>query len=231
MSETLLLFDIDGTLLDTGGAGAAALLDAAEIVLDVRREELPPLDLAGATDGGVIRQLFIDAKREFGEVRANAFRDYYLERLRIRLHQQDFPGRLLRGVTELLPRLKETDAFAIGLLTGNLRRGAQLKLERFGIFHHFADGGFGDDGVHRNELGPVAVQRMEQAVSHRYAPEQVIVIGDTPKDVACAHAMGARCLAVATGKFTRTELAPLEPWQIMDDLADVDSVLTMLSSR
>ena len=231
MSKTLLLFDIDGTLLDTGGAGAAALLDAAEAILEVRREELPPLDLAGATDGGVIRQLFTDAKLEFGEARANAFRDHYLERLRIRLHQGDFPGRLLAGVTELLPRLREAaDVFAIGLLTGNLRRGAQLKLERFNIHHHFADGGFGDDGVHRNELGPVAVLRMEQAVARRFSPEQVIVIGDTPKDVACAQAMGARCLAVATGKFTRPELEPLSPWKVMDDLSDVESVLGTLLS-
>lgn len=230
MSKTLLLFDIDGTLLDTGGAGAAALLDAAEAVLEVKREHLPPLDLAGATDGGVIRQLFIDAKLEFGEERANAFRDHYLERLRVRLHQGDFPGRLLAGVTELLPRLKGVDAFALGLLTGNLRRGAQLKLGRFDIHHHFVDGGFGDDGIHRNELGPVAVLRMEQATARKFNPEQVIVIGDTPKDVACAHAMGARCLAVATGKFTRPELESLSPWKVMDDLTDVENVLGTLLS-
>lgn len=228
MSGTLLLFDIDGTLLDTGGAGAGALLDAAEAVFGVRREDLPPLDLAGATDGGVIRQLFNDARHEFGEEKAQAFRECYLSRLDERLRHSSFDGRLLKGVAELLPHLQGTGAFSIGLLTGNLRRGAQYKLDRFGIWHHFADGGFGDDGVHRNELGPVAVRRMEVAAGRPFAADQVIVIGDTPKDIACAHAMGARCLAVATGKFDRASLASFSPWMLLDDLADRDQVLELL---
>jgi phosphoglycolate phosphatase-like HAD superfamily hydrolase len=228
MSDRLLLFDIDGTLLDTGGAGAGALLDAAEAVFGVRREELPPLDLAGATDGGVIRKLFDDARHEFGEEKALAFRECYLRRLHERLQHPDFAGRLLGGVPELLSHLQGANGFAIGLLTGNLRRGAQLKLERFGIAHHFADGGFGDDGVERNDLGPVAVRRMEQATARAYTPAQVIVIGDTPKDIACAHAMGARCLAVATGKFDRAALSPFAPWLLLDDLAEVERVVEAL---
>lgn len=228
MSDTLLLFDIDGTLLDTGGAGAGALLDAAEIVFGVRREDLPPLDLAGATDGGVIRQLFFDAKHELGDEKAEAFRECYLRRLDERLQHPSFDGRLLDGVAELLPHLHSTGAFSVGLLTGNLRRGAQYKLERFSIAHHFADGGFGDDGEHRNLLGPVAVRRMELAAKRNFDPARVIVIGDTPKDIACAHAMGARCVAVATGKFDRASLAPYSPWTLLDNLSDPDRVLEIL---
>jgi phosphoglycolate phosphatase-like HAD superfamily hydrolase len=226
----LLLFDIDGTLLDTGGAGAGALLDAAESVFGVRREDLPPLDLAGATDGGVIRKLFDDARHEFGEEKAQAFREYYLVRLKERLQHPGFTGRLLGGVAPLLSRLDQSNGFSIGLLTGNLRRGAQFKLDRFGIAHHFADGGFGDDGEHRNDLGPIAVRRMERATGHSFPSEKVIVIGDTPKDIACAHAMGARCLAVATGKFDRVSLTPFEPWMLLDDLADEERVLKVLGS-
>jgi phosphoglycolate phosphatase len=159
-----------------------------------------------------------------------AFRECYLRRLQERVQHPDFAGCLLQGVGVLLSHLQGTTGFAIGLLTGNLRRGAQIKLERFGIAHHFANGGFGDDGVHRNDLGPVAVRRMEQATSRTYAPSQVIVIGDTPKDIACAHAMGARCLAVATGKFDRASLAPFTPWTLLDDLADMDRVLGVLTS-
>src|SRR6188768_1159358 len=107
----LLLFDIDGTLLDTGGAGAGALLDAAESVFGVRREDLPPLDLAGATDGGVIRKLFEDAKHEFGEEKACAFRECYLVRLQERLRQPEFAGRLLGGVASLLSRLGQSGSF------------------------------------------------------------------------------------------------------------------------
>jgi phosphoglycolate phosphatase-like HAD superfamily hydrolase len=230
MSDTLLLFDIDGTLLDTGGAGAGALLDAAESVFGVRREDLPPLDLAGATDGGVIRKLFDDARHEFGEEKACAFREYYLVRLQERLRHPGFTGRLLGGVAPLLSLLEESNGFAIGLLTGNLRRGAQFKLDRFGIAHHFADGGFGDDGEHRNDLGPIAVRRMEAITGRVFAPTQVVVIGDTPKDIACAHAMGARCLAVATGKFDRLSLTPFAPWMVLDDLADLNQVVDAVSS-
>jgi phosphoglycolate phosphatase len=228
VSDTLLLFDIDGTLLDTGGAGAGALLDAAETVLEVRREDLPPLDLAGATDGGVIRKLFADAGRAFSDDRAEAFRDCYLRRLGERLQHPDFGGRLLGGIPALLSQLHGANGFAVGLLTGNLRRGAWIKLERFGIARHFADGGFGDDGEQRNDLGPVAVKRMEQAKERTFRPDRVIVIGDTPKDIACAHAMGSRCLAVATGKFDRASLSPFAPWMLMDDLSDTARVLSAL---
>lgn len=230
MTPKLLLFDIDGTLLDTGGAGAAALLGAAEEVFGVRREDLPPLDLAGATDGGVIRKLFADARCPYSVDTADLFREAYLRRLREGLRHPEFPGSLCRGVAALLAALASEEGFVTGLLTGNLRRGARLKLERFGIEHHFADGGFGDDGEHRNELGPVAVQRMERAADCRFPPEQVIVIGDTPKDIACAHAMGARCLAVATGRFDTASLSGFVAWQVLPDLADTGRVLHLLGA-
>ena len=221
----LLLFDIDGTLLDTGGAGAGALLDAAEEVLEVKREDLPPLDLAGATDGGVIRKLFADAGRPLDQPRVDAYWRSYLGHLEKRLHREDFPGRLLGGVTHLLERVSEVPNFSVGLLTGNLRRGAQIKLERFRIHHHFAEGGFGDDGEERNLLGPVAIQRMAAVTRRDFLPSQVIVIGDTPKDIACAHAMGARCLAVATGKFDCASLTVLGAWQVEPHLEDVERLV------
>jgi phosphoglycolate phosphatase-like HAD superfamily hydrolase len=197
----------------------------------VRREDLPPLDLAGATDGGVIRKLFEDAKHEFGEEKAEAFREYYLRRLRERMHGADFAGRLLQGVAALLSQLQGANGFAIGLLTGNLRRGAQIKLERFDIAHHFVDGGFGDDGVQRNDLGPVAVRRMEERTGRSFTSADVIVIGDTPKDIACARAMGARCLAVATGRFNRMDLSVFTPWMVLEDLSDLGGVLKALQSQ
>jgi phosphoglycolate phosphatase-like HAD superfamily hydrolase len=223
----LLLFDIDGTLLDTGGAGGSALLDAAEEVLEVKREDLPPLDLAGATDGAVIRKLFADSGRLLEETREEAFRISYLGHLQRRLDHEDSPGKLLPGVTALLPKLAADERFSIGLLTGNLRQGARLKLERFGIMSHFRDGGFGEDGEHRNLLGPVAVSRMEAASRRKFHPEQVIVIGDTPKDIACAHAMGARCVAVATGKFDRASLQPHQSWALLDDLSEIEQVMEL----
>ena len=116
----------------------------------------------------------------------------------------------------------------MGLLTGNVRAAAQLKLERFGIDSSFIDGAFGDDADDRNHLGPVAMQRLNQACGLSLHPDQVIVIGDTPRDIACARTLGARCLAVATGQFSRSQLLEHQPWQCLKSLADLETALELL---
>lgn len=226
----LLLFDIDGTLLDTGGAGGASLLDAAEEVFGIARETLPPLDLAGATDGGVMRRLFGHVGHELGEDLARRYLAAYLRYLQGRLNHESFAGRMLPGVEALLPVLAGHGGLDIGLLTGNVRVGAELKLRRFQLDSYFLDGAFGDDAEDRNLLGPFALQRIQAITGHQYAPEDVIVIGDTPKDIACARAIGARCLAVGTGVFNTAELHPHEPWQCLENLADTARVRDMLVS-
>jgi phosphoglycolate phosphatase len=226
----LLLFDIDGTLLDTGGAGGASLLDAVEDVLGVSRNTFPPLNLAGATDGGILRQIFSHAGRELDALTQEAYLASYLQHLHRRLHASDFPGVTLPGVLDLLPALAAAGRADLGLLTGNVRRGAELKLARFELIHHFLEGAFGDDAVDRNLLGPFAMERMSRATGRRYEASEVIVIGDTPKDIACAHAIGARCLAVGTGQFATDQLQPHQPWQCLPDLADTARVCDLLLS-
>jgi phosphoglycolate phosphatase len=226
----LLLFDIDGTLLDTQGAGLCALLNAAEEVFSVSREQLPPLDLAGATDGGVVRKLFADAGVTMTEELASHYRSVYLHHLLSQLHAPDFSGHLLPGVADLLLNLSAAENMHIGLLTGNMRRGALLKVERFGIDHYFKEGAFGDDAEDRNLLGPIAVDRMIKRTNESFQVGEVIVIGDTPKDIACAKALGARCLAVATGSFSVAELQRHGAWRSVESMDDVPYIHSMLST-
>jgi phosphoglycolate phosphatase len=226
----LLLFDIDGTLLDTGGAGGASLLDAAEEMFGVSRHELPPLDLAGATDGGVLRRLFGQAGRDFEPEAVTAYLDCYLGHLHRRLHDETFAGQTLPGIGALLTALESSGGADIGLLTGNVRRGAEMKLRRFDLGSRFVDGAFGDDAEDRNLLGPVAMRRMTQATGRTYSVEEVIVIGDTPKDISCAHAIGARCLAVGTGHFQAEALRVHQPWLCLESLAETERVCELLLS-
>lgn len=226
----LLLFDIDGTLLDTGGAGGASLLDAVEELFTVSRETLPPLDLAGATDGGVMRKLFGQIGQELDDTLSRRYLEIYLSHLERRLALESFSGRLMPGVEALLAALATHEEVHLGLLTGNIREGARLKLQRFNLHSYFLDGAFGDDAEDRNLLGPVAQERIQEFTGHRYAPEDIIVIGDTPKDIACARALGARCLAVGTGVFKAAELHPHEPWQCLEDLTDTEHVRRLLVS-
>jgi len=225
----LLLFDIDGTLVDTRGAGLAALLDAAEDILEVERESVPVLDLAGATDGGVMRSLFGALGRADDAAIRQRYLECYLGHLKRRLQDEAFGGEALPGVATLMEALAKVPQVKLGLLTGNVRMGADHKLRRFALDHYFEDGAFGDDADDRNLLGPVAVRRFEAQAGVGIPVDEVIIIGDTVKDVACARALGARCLAVATGVHGRTGLVESGAWICLDDLQDTERVVMLLT--
>ncbi|WP_395752006.1 HAD family hydrolase [Prosthecobacter sp.] len=224
----LLLFDIDGTLIDSNGAGGAAILDAAEEHFGIQRDHLPPLQLAGSTDPAIAMDVFGHMNVVHTQADVAAFLERYLSHLQRRLQAEDFSGYTLPGVKELLHALRAESEAHIGLLTGNVRRGAVIKLSRHGIYEHFLDGGFGSDHHDRNELGPVALKRMQEATGATYHIDDVIVIGDTPKDIRCAEAFGAKCLAVATGQYSHAELSALNPWRCVESFADVPAVIEML---
>ena len=224
----LLLFDIDGTLIDSGGAGGESILDAVEEHFGVSRSTLPPLQLAGATDPAIAMDIFQLVNREHSPDEIGTFLDLYLSNLQRRLQSPDFSGVTLPGVSQLLTALRLESAAHLGLLTGNVRRGATIKLSRHGLFEHFIDGGFGSDHHDRNQLGPVALQRMQDATGTTYDLADVIVIGDTPKDIRCAEAFGAKCLAVATGQYSSAELSALNPWCTVESFADVPAVIDLL---
>ena len=199
----LWLFDIDGTLVDTGGAGMRSLQEAtAELFGD----HGPELDLAGSTDLGVVAGIFRHFDRSPGAEEVEAFFASYLRRLEWNLAHGGFPGRVLPGAEELLDELASTPGVAVGLLTGNLAAGAAAKMRHFGLDRHFPFGAYGCDHADRNLLGPVALERAARHAGRAFSPGETLVIGDTPKDIACARALGSPCVAVATGAFTMDRL-------------------------
>lgn len=214
----LVLFDIDGTLIDAGGAGLASLESAIEEIFGPGG---PSLNLAGSTDGGIVRGLFDHFKRPFDAVVEQKFYEAYLPKLKNNLGDPSFGGRLLDGVSGLLESLEE-EGHHLGLLTGNLARGAMIKMSHFGLSDFFAFGSYGDDHWDRNRLGPIALRRAQETTGRTYQPEETVVVGDTPKDIACAHAFGARCIAVATGTFSAPELERSGADQVVDSLKGLE---------
>lgn len=198
----LILFDIDCTLVDTGGAGMSALNEAA---LEVFGSEGPPLDLAGSTDKGIVRGLFGHFELPYDEALEERFFEVYLPKVERNLNDPSFGGKVLEGAQNLLNALEE-EGHTLGLMTGNIERGAVVKTSHYGLSEHFGFGSYGDDHWDRNKLGPIALARAEAATGKTFLSDEILVIGDTPKDVACAHAFGVRCVAVATGAFNEEAL-------------------------
>lgn len=224
MSERLILFDIDGTLVDTGGAGMAALVDA---VREVFGGDGPELDLAGATDLGLLKNIYQDFDREEDEETTARFFDCYLARLETNLDSQCYPGRALEGVIEILQELEQIGC-AKGLLTGNTAAGAEVKVRHYGMEGFFPFGAFGDDHFDRNKLGPIALERAGRELGREFLSENVIVVGDTPKDIWCAQAFGAKSICVATGSFSREQLQAEGADLVFEDFRNVEKALSAL---
>jgi phosphoglycolate phosphatase-like HAD superfamily hydrolase len=152
----------------------------------------------------------------------DAFLDGYVSLLPDELPKRN--GRVLPGIRELLEDLARQPDKTLGLLTGNLERGARLKLGHYDLWHFFSFGAFADDHHDRNALGPCAVDRAAAHVGFQFRPAEVDVVGDTGHDIACGKAFGARTIAVATGSWTRERLAECEPDFLFDDLGNVGEV-------
>lgn len=199
----LYLFDIDGTLVDTGGAGIRAL---EETCIARFGDPGPPLDLAGSTDLGIVETVHAHFGMDASGENIAEFFAIYHERLGWNLAHGGFPGKVLPGVKSLLDEL-EARSQAVGLLTGNTAPGSAAKMLHFGLSGYFRIGAYGCDHADRNRLGPIALKRARECFGTDFSPAETIIIGDTPKDIACAKAVGARCLAVATGRFSCEELS------------------------
>jgi phosphoglycolate phosphatase len=223
----LFLFDIDGTLLTTDGAGRAALKSAGADLFAIE-EDLRTINVSGSTDTAIVQDILRHHSLDLSTANVNRYLGGYLVWLKQHLASQS--GAILPGVISLLDVLAK-DGQAIGLLTGNVRRGAQIKLTAHGIWDRFSFGAFGDDNSDRNQLGPIAKQRAEAALNTEFAAHDIVIIGDTPKDIACARAFGAVAIAVATGRYSLANLSEHQPDHLVGDLADTKDLLFRFGLR
>lgn len=228
LAETLLLFDIDGTLVVMGGAGQRAMNRAFADVFG-RRDVFARIELAGRTDTSILADAFAAQQMTYDESHVRAFRARYLVCLQEEVPKPASPKRVLPGIVELLDALAPQQHIFLGLLTGNYADAAQIKLAHFDLWRFFRCGAFGEDHHDRNHLVPVALERARACgLGTHVQGSQVVVIGDTPRDVACAHAHGARCVAAATGGSDRDTLAGAGADSVFDDFSDTVQVLDAL---
>src|SRR5438270_3281147 len=223
--KRLLLFDIDGTLIHSGGAGVEALKRALKERFGIE-DDLRDIEIAGMTDSGIVASILKKHQIPATQENIAAHLDSYVHFLSRELPRRE--GRLLPGVLQLLEKLKTRKHLVLGLLTGNVSRGAQLKLGHYGVWHFFEFGAFADDHQDRNQLGSFAQARAREKHGHEFSAAEIDVIGDTPRDITCGKAFGARTIAVATGTCSREQLAEHQPDFLIDDLSDVDRVIDTL---
>ncbi|WP_411827098.1 HAD family hydrolase [Luteolibacter sp. AS25] len=218
----LLLLDIDGTLIETGGQGMAALNRTAR---DVFGDDGPPLNLAGSTDLGVLDSIYAHFGQEPSDELTHQFFETYHFNLRESLELDPSKGEVLDGAIELLEEFQGYAHVELALLTGNTDEGAQIKLKHYLLERYFTFGAFGSDRADRNLLGPIALERAFAFTGRKYEADQILIIGDTPKDIACAHAIGAKCLAVSTGEFSAVELKYAGADWVVESLRDLAAEL------
>ena len=221
----LVLFDIDQTILHSGGAGEKAMTQAVRDRFG-QEEDLGNIEIAGKTDVWIAHRIFEAHGVEPLQEDVDRFLDGYLYHLKTELARHD--GRLLPGFPELLHALARRPNVAVGLLTGNLRRGAELKLGHFGLQDHFSFGAFADDSQDRNRLGPFARERARDAHGTDFQAGDIYIVGDTPHDIACAKAIHARGVGVATGRYPRAVLEAAGADFVFEDLSDVEGVIRAL---
>lgn len=223
----LVLFDIDGTLIDAGRAGRRALNKALHDLCGVS-DGFRGVDFAGRTDLQIMR----DGLRRLGLSTTDGLLPLltrlYLARLREEVSVA--PGKIGVGVMELLRNMRDKGHIALGLLTGNLEQGARIKLEPFGLNPFFPFGSFGSDHEDRNQLLPIAVRRLYKLEGISVSFRECVVIGDTPLDVECAHLHGSPCIAVATGPYTVEELTRTGADLVLPDLSATSYILEWIDA-
>ena len=214
----LVLFDIDGTLILTGGAGMKAFTEAFAEAFDLPNAT-ESMEFAGRTDRGLAYEVFRANQIEPTQANFERFTEVYTQQLAKHLPADNTQP--LPGVVELLDAIEaRATPPMLGLLTGNLPLGAELKLTHYHLWHRFEFGAFGDTTEERNEIAQSAFENA-QGQFPNLSPSEILIIGDTPADIHCAQSIGARVLAVATGSYTEAQLAEHHPTFLAPDLTNL----------
>ena len=224
----LVLFDIDGTLLQSQHAGMHAMVDAFEELHIGKTFSFDGIDIAGRLDTliwhDMVRRHEVSDDADSHEV----FRETYRRHLAKRL-QENNTVKVFHGVAELVDRLVQEPNVELGLLTGNYPATGRLKVEFAGLSHeHFTVNAFAGEGATRRDLPPIALRRYREMHGRDIERERVVIIGDTPHDVDCAHHNGCLCLAVATGQFTAAQLRECKADHVVESLSPVEPIVRWL---
>ncbi|MEK6689683.1 MAG: HAD family hydrolase [Nitrospirota bacterium] len=221
----LILFDIDGTLISSGGAGTRALNKSFNEIFSIP-DGFKGVRMAGKTDIEIMKEGMFRHNINPEDKLVKKMVNGYIYHLGKEINNN---GRHLKpGIKEIINKLKNVDGFYLGLLTGNLEKGARLKLEPFGINPYFPFGAFGSDDENRNRLLPIALKKFSDIYKISIMPEDTVVIGDTPRDVACSKPFGAFSVVVATGPYSFEKLQNSGADLVLKDLRDqkrlIDSI-------
>lgn len=232
----LILWDIDGTLIRTGGAGVRAMTRAFSETCGIA-DALHRVEVAGRTDRLIMTDALALSGRPLDDALLEEFRSLYCTYLREELlamaqyeHTDGGVKGTLPGVRTILDELEQRDDIDLALLTGNFRVSAEIKLAHYDLWRYFPWGAFADDALERPDLLPVALTRYHAHTARSIDPAHVIIVGDTPHDVTCAKSGGAKVVAVATGTFSAQALAGYEPDVVFEDLSDREAFMSAIST-
>ncbi len=223
----LLLFDIDGTLILSGGAGLRAMNKAFAQLYGIENA-LDGLSLSGRTDDKIMMDAYERAGMEFSYDELARFKSVYFDKIKDEIQVNGTSKRMMPGIKNLMPALAERIDVHMGLLTGNWENSGRTKIDFFGLNDYFPFGAFSDDSSNRNELVPVALSRFKERMHVELDPRDVYVIGDTPADIQCAKPHGVVSVAVAAASHSIDILQPFEPDVLLSDLSDTEAVLNLL---
>jgi phosphoglycolate phosphatase len=223
----LVLFDIDGTLLTDCGASRDAFGDALRSVYDYD-DDLSRYDFSGRTDPQIAHMVLKDAGFARQDIEARMPRLWKLYLTALARNATPDRVRVMPGMRELVAALHEHDDVALALLTGNIERGARLKLGGASLNDYFAFGAFGSDSADRTELPPVAIRRASTHLGMHFAGSDVVIIGDSIYDVRCGVPYDATTIAVASGKTPGEVLRAEKPTFFFDDASDVGAMMSAI---